>query len=81
MSLNQNLTCIEISNNGHFIAIGNEFGEILLFKIPEFEFLGKSTGHSKELNFLKWSPDDKQIISLSNDNSICIWNFYKIFFS
>lgn len=78
MSLNQNLTCVEISNNGNYIAIGNEFGEILFFRLPDFEFLGKSTGHSKELNFLKWSPDDKQIISLSVDNSVCIWNFYKI---
>ncbi len=78
MSLNQNLCCIEISNKGEYIAIGNEYGEILFFKLPDFEFIGKSSGHSKELSFLKWSPDDKQIISLSPDNSVCVWNFYKI---
>lgn len=77
MSLNQNLNSIEISNNGKLAAIGNEFGEITLFKLPEFEYIGKSIGHSKELSCLKWSPDDKQIISLSSDNSVCIWNIYR----
>jgi WD40 repeat protein len=77
MSLNQNLNCIEISNSGKLAAIGNEFGEIIIFKLPEFEYIGRSIGHSKELSCLKWSPDDKQIISLSSDNSVCIWNIYR----
>ena len=79
MTLNQNLTSIEISNNGQIAAIGNEFGEITLFKLPEFEYIGKSIGHSKGITSLKWSPDDKQIISLSEDNSVCIWNVYRAF--
>lgn len=58
--------------------MGSEAGEIWLFKLPEVEFICKSTGHSKKINNLKWSPDDKQIISVSSDSSICVWNFYKI---
>ncbi len=58
--------------------MGSETGEIWIFNIPQYEFIGKSTGHSSKVNSLKWSPDDKQIISVSSDSSICIWNFYKI---
>ena len=25
---------------------------------------------------IKWTPDEKQIISASSDESICVWNFY-----
>ena len=76
MNLNQNSTSIEISNNGKLAAIGNEFGEVTLFKLPEFEYIGKTIGHSKDITNLKWTPDDKQVISLSSDNSVCIWNIY-----
>lgn len=78
MNMNQNLSCVEISNNGKYMAVGNQFGEILFFKMPEIQFIGKSTGHSNEVTNLKWSPDDKQIVSISIDNTLCIWNFYKI---
>jgi WD40 repeat protein len=58
--------------------MGSEIGEIWFFEVKGFEFIGKSRGHSAALVNLKWSPDDKQITSVSRDGSICIWNFYKI---
>jgi WD40 repeat protein len=78
INLNEKFFCIKISNNGKFFAMGSDSGEIWIFKLPEFDFVGKSTGHSLKVNNLKWSPDDKQIISVSSDSSVCIWNFYKI---
>lgn len=39
-------------------------------------YLGKYLGHSAGVNKLKWSPDEKQIVSVSLDGSICIWNFF-----
>lgn len=78
INLNENFYCIQISNNAQFFAMGSERGEIWIFKLSDFEFIGKSIGHSKQINSLKWSPDDKQIISVSADSSICVWNFYKI---
>jgi WD40 repeat protein len=58
--------------------MGSESGEIWIFRLPDFQFVCKSTGHSLRVNSLNWSPDDKQIISVSSDSSVCVWNFYKI---
>ena len=78
LNLNENFFTLQISNNGMYLALGSESGEVWIFQLPNLEFICKSTGHSHKINHLKWSPDDKQIISCSSDSSICIWNFYKI---
>ena len=78
MNLNEKFYCINISNNGKFFALGSDIGEIWIFKLPDYEFIGKSTGHSLRVNSLQWSPDDKQIVSTSIDSSVCVWNFYKV---
>ncbi len=76
-NLNERFYTLKISNNGKYFAMGSESGEVWIFKLPEFQFICKSTGHSLKVNSLSWSPDDKQIISVSSDSSVCIWNFYK----
>jgi WD40 repeat protein len=44
--------------------------------LNNFTFLGKGLGHSGPVTKLKWSLDEKQIISVSTDSSISVWNFY-----
>ena len=41
-----------------------------------FTFLGKGLGHSGPVQKVKWSPDEKQIVSVAADCSISVWNFY-----
>jgi WD40 repeat protein len=77
-NLNERFYTLKISHNGKYFAMGSEAGEIWIFKLPDFQFVCKSTGHSLRVNSLNWSPDDKQIISVSSDSSVCVWNFYKI---
>ena len=74
--LNEKMMAIKISHSGKYFALGSSSGELWLFKLPECEFISKSQGHSRQINNLNWSPDDKQIVSISNDSSICIWNVY-----
>lgn len=78
INLNENFHCIKMSNNGKYFAMGSDTGEIWIFNLSKFEYVGKSIGHSTKINSLMWSADDKQIVSVSSDSSICIWNFYKI---
>ena len=74
--LNEKMMAIKISHSGKYFALGSSSGELWLFKLPECEFISKSQGHSRQINNLNWSPDDKQIVSISIDSSICIWNVY-----
>jgi WD40 repeat protein len=38
---------------------------------------GTSSGHSLPALALKWSPDEKQVISAGDDCGIYIWNFFE----
>ena len=76
INIGEKMMTVKISHNGKYFAAGSCFGELWLFKLPECEFISKSQGHSSEINRLQWSPDDKQIVSVSSDSSLCIWNIY-----
>ena len=76
LNIGEKMMTVKISHNGKYFAAGSCFGELWLFKLPECEFISKSQGHSSEINRLQWSPDDKQIVSVSSDSSLCIWNIY-----
>jgi WD40 repeat protein len=78
IKIDERFYCMRMSNNGEYIAMGSENGEIWVFKSKNLEFIGKSQGHSMAVNHIKWSPDDKQFVSVSLDNSVCVWNFYMI---
>lgn len=70
---------IQVSPSGKYLAFGTETNEVFVYSIQGlngFQFLGKGLGHSGPVTKLKWSPDEKQIISVSTDSSISIWNFY-----
>jgi len=67
---------IKISNSGKYFALGSDDGEIWFYDSSNLKLIGNSNGHSSSVRNLSWSPDDKQLISVGADNSICIWNFY-----
>ena len=64
---------IEKLEAGAYTAISSMLIDLGLQNNEKF---GKTQGHSREVTGLNWSPDDKQIISISNDSSICVWNIY-----
>jgi len=70
---------IQISPSGKFLAFGTETNEVFVYALQGlngFTFVGKGLGHSGPVTKVKWSPDEKQIISVSTDSSISVWNFY-----
>ena len=72
--------CIQVSpRTGTFLAFGTETNEVFVYQILDlnkFTFIGKGLGHSGPVTKLKWSNDEKQLISVSSDSSISVWNFY-----
>lgn len=76
IQLGKSFFSLKLSNSGRFFAIGSEDGEVWLFAVDNYGFLCKSSGHSRPVVSLKWSPDDKQIVSASLDASVCVWNVY-----
>lgn len=70
---------LKISPSGKHLAFGTETNEVFVYSmdgLSNFTFLGKGLGHSAPVNKIAWSPDEKQIVSVSADSSIAVWNFY-----
>jgi WD40 repeat protein len=38
--------------------------------------MAQGHGHSEDVAALRWSPDEKQVLSVGDDCCICVWNFY-----
>ena len=70
---------IKTSPTGKYLAFGTETNEVFAYSMEganTFTFLGKGLGHSGPVQKIAWSPDEKQIISVSADSSVSVWNFY-----
>jgi WD40 repeat protein len=46
---------------------------VRLWDLRSFTVISEVTGHSNSINSLKFTPDDKQIVSGGEDGSIFIW--------
>ena len=70
---------IKVSPSGKNVAFGTDTNELFTYSITgldTFTFLGKGLGHSAPVQKLAWSPDEKQLITVSADQSISVWNFF-----
>jgi len=67
--------CVEVSNDGKFVATGGENGEILVYGTNSGNEFAKLEGHRKNVMGLAWSPDDKQLAAASRDivRQVRVW--------
>jgi WD40 repeat protein len=71
-----NLNALQISPSGAYLAAGSTSSELFIFEVRTSRCLAQGQGHSLPINRLQWSPDEKQIVTVSEDCSVAIWNFY-----
>eukprot|EP01132_Coremiostelium_polycephalum_P000771 gene771-956_t len=73
---------IKFSNNGKRLASSSKDNTIIIWDMTtlydpvptEPKMLMTLTGHSKEVSYLAWSPDDTMLLSASNDYNVKLWN-------
>lgn len=71
------ILCMDISPSGNKLAFGTETNEVYVYNLGESAtFAAKGVGHSAPVTSLKWTPDEKQLISGSSDSSVSIWNYF-----
>ncbi len=73
---NGQLTSLDMSPSGRYLAGGSDGGEVIVFDMSSLKMIARGIGHSAKVNRLKWSPDEKQLVTVSDDCSIALWNFY-----
>ena len=70
------INAVDISPSGRYLAAGTEAGELYVYEITTLNLVSQGAVHSAKVNKLRWSPDQKQIVTVSDDCSIALWNFY-----
>lgn len=61
------------SYNGKYIVTGGTSGMIRLWDASSCNMLSECAGHSSTINSLKFTPDNKQVVSGGEDGSIFLW--------
>lgn len=76
-------TCLAVSPSGRYLALGTADGVLQLMDLTGCTragvpptLLGASRCHATDILRLRWSPDEKQIVTAGQDCAMCVWNFY-----
>jgi WD40 repeat protein len=65
-----------ISNNNKFFATGGMLGIVRIYDYNTGQFITQCKAHSNSIMSVKFSPDDKQLVSAGTDGLVAIWNVF-----
>jgi WD40 repeat protein len=69
-------TCIAISHDNAFFAVGGTDEDVNFYETKTGTKLAVGKGHSGVVSSLKFSPDDKQLVSVAQDGCIFVFNIF-----
>jgi len=72
------LRCVEVSPSGRYIVAGAEDARLYIFDLSSCSCIQECEGHSGGVTHVRWSPDQKQIVSAGKDGCVIIWNFFEM---
>lgn len=70
------LLSISISNSNKYFVTGGMLGVVRVFEFDSGKFVSECRAHSNVITNVKFSPDDKQIVSVGRDGLIAVWNSF-----
>jgi prolactin regulatory element-binding protein len=65
---------VRISPNGNIMATGGLDGFVRLWHFPKMQKITDIKAHTKEIDDLDFSPDNKYLVSLSKDGLAMVWS-------
>lgn len=68
-------TCVAVNNRGNLIASGGADRLIKLWDFGTGAAVGSCEGHTARVNKCAFTPDDKQLASISDDSTLILWCF------
>jgi len=70
--------CLEVSPSGRYIAAGAEDSRLYIYYLKTCGCIQECEGHAMPVVRVRWSPDQKQIVSAAKDGCVIIWNFFEV---
>lgn len=70
------LLSICISHNNKFFVTGGMLGIVRIYDFSNGSFITECKAHSSSITCVKFSPDDKQVVSTGRDGLVVVWNFF-----
>ncbi|KAJ1446243.1 WD40-repeat-containing domain protein [Pelagophyceae sp. CCMP2097] len=68
---------VAVSPSGRFLALcRDELVTIFQLGGNDLKPIAEGWAHSDVARAAKWSPDEKQLVSVGDDHCICVWNFF-----
>lgn len=68
---------VAMSHSGRYVVTGGTRQLVKLWEYPSLRRVGEYQGHSGTINHVRFSPDDRQIISVGDDGITLVWNLYE----
>lgn len=68
---------VAVSHSGRYLATGGTAQLLKIWDVETMELIASQEGHSGGIMDLKFSPDDKQLVSVGEDGIILVWNIYE----
>jgi len=70
------LLSICISHDNKYFVTGGLLGIVRLYEFQSGKFVAECRAHSNAITSVKFSPDDKQIVSAGRDGLVAVWNCF-----
>lgn len=69
-----NCISIAISPDSHYFISTNRDSEFILYRIEDGALMRKFIGHESYINYVAFTPDCNNVVSVSNDNTVKVWD-------
>ncbi len=70
---------IDFSNNGKYLAFGDESGKLVIWDMVSKERFANLTGFQSGISEIHFSPDDKLLAASSKDGTVRLWDLTNIY--
>ena len=70
------LAVCAVSPSGRYLAFAGVDMVLKVLEVGSSQIVSLGKGHSDGIRSLAWTPDERQIITGSDDTCMCVWNFF-----
>ncbi|GME36299.1 set1 complex component swd1 [Neofusicoccum parvum] len=67
-------TCMRFNHRGDYLASGRADGCVVIFDLETNGVARKLTGHTRQVQSLSWSANDRYLLSASQDWRCVLWD-------